>query len=271
MHLHHGIDQLGRTAGVADAPARHGERLGKAVQKDRALRHARQRGDAGVFAVEGEFRIDLVAQHQQVLLPRKRGDFCQLVLGTGAARRIARQVEHQNLGPGLPRLFQGFGGEGKVVLGVSGHRQCLAMRQADAGMVGHVTGLVIHHLVPRIEKRAEGQVEGLRNADRHDHLVFGTVVHAEGLGHITGDLLAQLGRAEIRGVKGAPLFETVDGGFADVPGRGEIGFADAERNDLLAFHFGHEFKKVANAALGERGHVARHPLGRIGFHDDDPG
>jgi hypothetical protein len=41
------------------------------------------------------------------------------------------------------------------------------------------------------------------------------------------------------------LFERVDAGLADVPGRVEIRFADAERDGVL--HLGDDVKKIADA------------------------
>ena len=64
VHLHHGIDERRRTAGVADAEAGHGISLRETVQEDGALGHARQRGDGHVFSLEGQLRIDLVGENQ---------------------------------------------------------------------------------------------------------------------------------------------------------------------------------------------------------------
>ena len=45
------------------------------------------------------------------------------------------------------------------------------------------------------------------------------------------------------------FFERVDAGLADVPGRVEIRFADAERDGVL--HLGDDVKKIADARLGQ--------------------
>ena len=45
------------------------------------------------------------------------------------------------------------------------------------------------------------------------------------------------------------FFDGVDAGLADVPGRVEIRFADAERDRVL--HLGDDVKKIADARLGQ--------------------
>jgi galactose-1-phosphate uridylyltransferase len=76
---------------------------------------------------------------------------------------------------------------------------------------------------------------------------------------IFADGAAQFDRAEVRGVVRLALFERVNAGLADVPRRVKIRLADAERNHVL--HLGDDFKKVADARLGQvddvSGDVAR--------------
>ena len=179
VHLHHGVDQRCRTAGIADAPAGHREGLRKAVEEDRPLRHARQARDARMRALEGELRVNLIGQHEQVLLAAERGDFLQLLPRARAAGRIARQVEHQDLGARLPGGPQRLGRERKAVLGIGWHRDPLPVRQRDAGKIAHVARLVIHDLVTRIDERPAGEIERLADADRHDDLVGRPVADVE--------------------------------------------------------------------------------------------
>jgi hypothetical protein len=122
VDLHHRVDELRRPAGVADPEPGHRERLREAVEEDRALLHAGEDRDARVGAVVDELRVDLVAEDDQVLLDREPGDLLQARPVAGAARRVARQVDHEDLAPRLPGLLQVRGVERKAVVGAGRHR-----------------------------------------------------------------------------------------------------------------------------------------------------
>jgi hypothetical protein len=87
----------------------------------------------------------------------------------------------------------------------------------------------------------------LGDADRDDHLVLRAVAHRVVLLDVGGDRAAQLDQAEVRGVVGLALLEGVDRGLADVPGRVEVGLADAERDHVL--HLRDDLEEVADAGL----------------------
>ena len=67
------------------------------------------------------------------------------------------------------------------------------------------------------------------------------------------DGAAQFDQAEVRGVMRLALFQRVDGGFADVPGRVEIRLADAERDDVL--HRLDDVEEIADARARDPAHV----------------
>ena len=54
--------------------------------------------------VVDELGVDLVAEHDQVLLDGEPGDLLQARAVARAARRIARKVDHEHLAPRLPGL-----------------------------------------------------------------------------------------------------------------------------------------------------------------------
>ena len=105
------------------------------MQKDRAIRHSGEGGDAGVLAVESEFGVDLVTQYQEVFLSRKIGNLGQLLTRTGSTGRITGKIENQDLGSGLPSGLKRLGREREVVFGVSWHGDGLTVGQFDARMV----------------------------------------------------------------------------------------------------------------------------------------
>jgi hypothetical protein len=108
---------------------------------------------------------------------------------------------------------------------------------------------VIDDFVTGVEQGAESEVDGLGDAHGDEDLGEGFVGDAEVFADIIGDGAAEAGEAEIRGVAGAAALEGEDGGFADVPGRGEVRLADAERDDIV--HGLDDFEEVADARAGD--------------------
>ena len=92
MNLHHGIDQPTGTTGETNPEASHGEGLGKAMQKKGSLLHAGQGSQAEVLALVGQFGINFVADHDQVLLHRELGQPLELFTVRGSSRRVGRKV-----------------------------------------------------------------------------------------------------------------------------------------------------------------------------------
>ena len=59
-----------------------------------------KRRDADVCALERELGINFVAQHQQILFDGRIPRSSQLRARARAARRIARQIQHEHFAPG---------------------------------------------------------------------------------------------------------------------------------------------------------------------------
>ena len=131
----------------------------------------------------------------------------------------------------------------------TGQKDFSQKRKRDARRIADVTRLVIHHLVAGIDECAAGEVEPFADADSDDDFVFRRVADVEILLDVFVDGAAQFDEAEVGRVMRLALFERVNAGLADVPGRVEIRFADAERDGVL--HLGDDVKKVADARLGQ--------------------
>jgi len=256
MDLHHGFDDVVRAAGKADAPAGHGESLGKSMQKKRALLHAGKGGDGMMRQiVVGELAVDFVGEDDQIVLHGKGGDLCQLIGGHDSPGGVGRETEHQDARAGRDGLFQVGGAEHKFILGAGRDRDRLASGQRDARAVGDITWLVVEHLVARIEQGAQGEIDSLGDAHGDDDFVMGVVGDGEILLHILGNRAAQAWIAEIGGVAGAALFQGIDGGLADMPRRDKVGLTDTEGDDPL--HRLDDFKKVADSRTGNVAHMRR--------------
>ena len=95
-HIHDGL----RPAGIAEAPARHGVRLGKAVYHHSALFHAGQRGEADMArAAVGELGVYLVREHHDVCAAQHLGNGLQVFPAHHGAAGVAREGQHQQLRP----------------------------------------------------------------------------------------------------------------------------------------------------------------------------
>jgi len=249
VHLHHRLNERRRAARVTDAPAGHRERLGKSVQENRAFLHAGNARDARVHALKRQLGINFVAQHDEIFFHRELRDGFDLRAVARAAGGIARQVEHQNFAARLPCGAERVHGEREAVLRKRRHGHGDAVRERDARRIADVARLVIHHLVAGIDERAAGEVEAFADADGDDDFIFRRVDDVEILLDVFADGTAQFDEAEVGRVMRLALFERVDAGLADVPGRVEIRFADAERDGVL--HLGDDVKKIADARLGQ--------------------
>ena len=132
-----------------------------------------------------------------------------------------------------------------MVLAPRGHRTGHSARQHNAGGIGDITGFVIDDLVTGIEQRPQGDIDGFRNADGNQHFAQGLVAHAKMALHVVRNGTPQPRQTEIGTVAGAALFQRVDGGFTDVPRRGEVRLPDAKGDHVP--HGLDDFKKVPDA------------------------
>ena len=65
----------GRDPEIANSPAGHGIGLGEAIDRDRALVHLGQRGEADVLGtVEDEALVELIRIDEEIVLARDRSD-----------------------------------------------------------------------------------------------------------------------------------------------------------------------------------------------------
>ena len=256
VDLHHRLDDVGGTAGIADPPTGHRKGLRESMKKDSPLLHPGQCRDGVVgHLVVGEFAVDLVGQHNEIVLHRKGGDLPQLLQRQDRSGGIGREVQHQDAGLVRDRLLQGVRAERELLLGTGGHGHGNAASQQDAGAVGDIAGLVVEDLVAGIEQGAERDVDGLGDTHGDDDFVVGVVGDGEMLLDVGGDRPAKARRAEIGRIAGVSLFERIDRRLADVPRGDKIRLADPQRDDLL--HRLDDLKEVADSRTGNGADMVR--------------
>src|SRR5215210_5836617 len=150
------------------------------MQENRAFTHAGQGRDGGVLrAVVGELAVNLVGEHDEVVLNAQRGNPPEFLGGLRRARWIAREIEHQHFRRGCDFPFQLARGEPEVVFRKGRHRDWNAVREHNARTVADVTWLVVEHLFTKVEQRAQGEIDGFGNAYRDDDLARRVVDDAE--------------------------------------------------------------------------------------------
>ena len=232
-----GVDQFPGAGRPPQPPARHGERLGQAVDRQRAITKTlvqRGEGDEPSVAVD-EVLVDFVGKDQQVGLEDHFGQGSQLIGRVGHARRIGRRVEHQQFR--IARCgAELIGRDLKAALGAGVEENRLAAGELDHLRIADPVGGRDQDLVAGIDEDLAGVVKGVLAAEGHDHLVGGggDVVH---VGHLRGDGLAErLGLlGDVLGVAGV---EGGLGGVLDELGGVEVRFAggEADHIDAIGLH-----------------------------------
>jgi len=85
--------------GIAQPPSRHGEALGKAIDRNGALTHAGQCSDRRHGPFENDVLIDLIGQHHHLRMGQHNGsDFCKLGRRPYGPARIAWRIQDEQLG-----------------------------------------------------------------------------------------------------------------------------------------------------------------------------
>lgn len=109
----------------------HGIGLREAVDNDRALLHSWESRDAGCFLPSvKQCVVDVVGDHQQVVLHRQLRDLCHRFARHNGAGGVVRGVDHQSLGVRCDELFNGLRLHFKVMLQIRGNsdRRAVAVR-----------------------------------------------------------------------------------------------------------------------------------------------
>ena len=170
--------------------------------------------------------VNLVGNHGQVVPAREPSESVERVTrqdGAGGIRGIAQQ---QRLGARRDRGFDGCRVEREPARGASRHRNRCPAGQHDRRGMRRVGGVGDDHFVAGIDNRTGGEVEPFRDSCRDQELVLRVVAELITAFEVAADRFTQVEQAQIRRVVGLTLFNRADGGFADRPGRDEIGLAD---------------------------------------------
>ena len=231
---------------VTDAPARHGVGLGKTVEENGALLHAGQGGESGVGkAAIGQIPVNFIRNDDEIVLLGESGNFYEIFFRHHSACRIIRVADEKRLRARGDVGLELLGRDAEIVFKLRRNGYGFAACECDAGLVGNIAGLGDQHFITGRENGAHGDIEGFADAYRDEHILCGIIGNTVIPLVVCGNFLAQLQHAAVCRVGGVALFQAVDAAFADGPRGDEIGFSDAEGDDV--FHFGGDIEVFAYA------------------------
>ncbi len=184
-------------------------------------------------AAVGKAVVDLVAVDEQVVALGDAGELVLHVVVEDGAGRVGGVAQEQRLRLRRDRGLDSRGIQREVVIEARRHVHDGPAREHDRRHVCDVAGLVEDDLVAGIAGRAEGQVHGLRRADRDQDLARRVVADAVEPLQVIRQGPPQLDGPVVRGVVGAALAQALDAGLDDVAGRVEVGLADTEADDVV--------------------------------------
>ena len=111
---------------------------------------------------------------------------------------------------------------------------------------------MIQHFVAGIDERAQREIERLADAHGDEDFVFRVIFRTEMLRDVFGQRPAQFDVAEITGVMRRAAFEREDGGLTDMPGRVEVGLANAQTDHVL--HGRDDVEEITDAGARDVAH-----------------
>ena len=192
--------------------------------------------------------VDLVRVDQEVVLLGEARDAREVLLGEDRAGGVVGEPEQDRPRTRGDDALDVLGTEAEVVLLAGGDRNGDAAGKDNARNIRDVRRVGHDDLVALVERRAQREVDGLGDADRHEDLRVGVVRDSPEPRGVLGDRLAERSDAVVRRVFRLAVLDRADGGLAESLRRREVGLADAERDD--AFDAGHEVEEAPDPARG---------------------
>ena len=245
LALGHAVDDLRRGRDKADAPAGHGIGLREAVDNDRALLHAREGRNAGGFfpSVE-QCVVDVVGDHQQIVLDGQLRDLRHRLARHDGAGGVVRSVDHQRLGVRRDELFDGLRLHFKVVRQIRGNADGRAVAVRDLRHVVQPLRVLDQDLVALVQQDKEQQAQRAHAAVGDDDLRFRVIVQVLQIG-LFRDRLTERERTGVRRIMRDALVERFLAGLTDQLRRRHIRLTNAEADDA-----GHGVRAVEHGADG---------------------
>ena len=228
--------QLAIPAHETDAPAGHVVTFGKGKKFDRdVLGAAHLQNRRRAVTIEHDIGIGQIVHHPDAMLFRHGNDLLEKIQIDALRRRIGRKIKHQHLGFG-PDILDGIFQFCEEI--DAGHERNMAdVGPRDHETVGmdRIARVRYQHRVALVHRRQRQVRQAFLGADGHNRLAV----------HVDIDVVATLvpladgaPQARYAARHRIPVRVFALGGFDelvhDMPGRGAIGIAHPEVDDVLA-------------------------------------
>ena len=246
MDLSHlGQNVLG-TAGITKPPACHGISLGETIDQNGTIPHARKGCDGDMLIAVSQFGINLIGDHEQVMLFDQGRDGLEILTCHDGTCRVIRERQDQNLGLFCNGFFQFRCRQAELIFSLQFNDHRFRTCQDCAGLIGYIGRLRDQHLFPfpGIDHGTQCQVDGFGTTHCYQHFFLRLIADADPSLQIIADLRTQLHQTGIGGIKGASFFQGINTLIPDMPGRIKVRFAHAKGNGIR--HFRHKVKKLTN-------------------------
>jgi len=184
-------------------------------------------------AVVGQRQIDLVDDQGDAMRHAPVVDARELVRRHDGAGGIGRAGDQEGAGSGRGVAFDGLKRELEAAAGVDRHTHHASVAKADEVAVTGITRVGHQYVVVRTGQQPQRQQQCAGRAGRDDDAPrLDRGLPARGIP--SGDGRAQPGQAERTGVVRMAGAQRGNAGFDDGAGRGEVGFADFEMDDVAS-------------------------------------
>ena len=224
-----------RRGEVTDAPARHGVRLGNAVDGNRQILHllGTSRNREGLHTVIAELFVNLVGKDEDFSLLADLCNRAHLLFRIHRTRGIGRGIEDEHFRFRRNRGFELFGGKLKLLLFLALYVYGHAAANLHHFGIGQPIGSGNDDLVALLQNCKTGVKNGMLCAVRNNDL-RGLVRKAVIFEKFVANCLSQRREPRRGGILRVALVERGLRCVDDVTGGVEIGLSHAERNDGFA-------------------------------------
>ena len=181
--------------------------------------------------------VNLVGHHEKVgIFGHHVGDAFKLVFGVEHSGGVARAAEHNELGFGCDGFFDLFRSYLEIVFDGGFNVNAFAASHTYYLLVRNPARGGDYNLVARVDKALHQLVDGLFGSGGNNNL-FGFEIEVVVAFELVAHGLAQVGVAGHGGIVRKVVVDSLFGGLFHQLGGVEIGFADAQADNVLALSF----------------------------------
>ena len=224
-----------RPTNIAQPPACHGGRLGKAIDGDHTIRRTGngRRADA-LGSVIDNGTVHLVGQDEQIVLHSKIRYVPGLLQREDTAGGVVGIIDDEQPGTGRNRLFQCFPGNMIVLLKIQFHAYRHAACRRHDRCIGNPAGIQDHDLLSfaGIDEGTDGLIDGVFAAGGHQDILCGAGDAPVLPQHLCNAFPQRTDTAGFC-IMGMSLGDRTDTGVSRTVRRIEVRLSGGQRDDML--------------------------------------